>query len=233
MENYQFDLIRIFIGDTPWLFLFEILLRTTVLYIYALLLLRLFSQRSSAQLTPVDVLVIVALGSSVGDPMFYADVPLLHGMVVITTIMALRKLGLAWGKRQETVEDFIRGVPVRLVEDGRIDLRGLEKAQILREELFGLVRKNGYRNLGQIERLYLESDGQVSIFPNEPDAEQPGLPVEPPWEISMPSTLAAEESPAHKMVVACVNCANTLLAPAGAALGVRARCGGGTWVLAE
>jgi len=43
-------------------------------------------------LTPFDLLIIIALGSAVGDPMFYPEVSLLWGTVVMSTAFALFKL---------------------------------------------------------------------------------------------------------------------------------------------
>jgi uncharacterized membrane protein YcaP (DUF421 family) len=54
------------------------------MYLYALLLVRLLGKRGMGQLAPFDFVIIIALGSAVGYPMFYPDVPVLHAMAAIT-----------------------------------------------------------------------------------------------------------------------------------------------------
>jgi uncharacterized membrane protein YcaP (DUF421 family) len=70
---YTFDLARILLGRLPWLYLAEILLRTTIVYFFALFVVRTIGKRGMGQLAPFDFVIIIALGSAVGDPMFYPD----------------------------------------------------------------------------------------------------------------------------------------------------------------
>jgi hypothetical protein len=88
-KEYAFDLGRIFLGNLPWFYLAEVILRTTVMYLYALL--RLLGKRGMGQLAPFDFVIIIALGSAVGDPMFYPDVPVPHAMAVITVVVVLTR----------------------------------------------------------------------------------------------------------------------------------------------
>ena len=50
----------------------------------------MLGKRGMGELSPFELVIIVALGSAVGDPMFYADVPLVHGIIVITVVVAPR-----------------------------------------------------------------------------------------------------------------------------------------------
>ena len=43
-------------------------------------MLRWIGSRTIAQLSTVEFLLVIALGSAVGDSMFYAEVPLLHAL---------------------------------------------------------------------------------------------------------------------------------------------------------
>lgn len=69
-----FDLQRMLIGDAPPLFFLEILVRTLVIYAYTLLLLRWLGSRTIGQLSTVEFVLVIALGSAVGDAMFYPEV---------------------------------------------------------------------------------------------------------------------------------------------------------------
>ena len=73
---------RMFLGDEPPLFLIEILFRTLVIYAYTFILLRWLGSRTIGQLSTIEFLLVIALGSAVGDAMFYPDVPLVHALLV-------------------------------------------------------------------------------------------------------------------------------------------------------
>jgi uncharacterized membrane protein YcaP (DUF421 family) len=99
----------------------EITFRTVILYIYTLGILRLIGQRGMERLSSFDFAIVIAMGSAVGDPMFYPEVPLLHGMVVVTTILAVER-GLSWiTKRSQRAERTLEGVTMRVVKEGCIE----------------------------------------------------------------------------------------------------------------
>jgi uncharacterized membrane protein YcaP (DUF421 family) len=209
MESYSFDLTRIFIGNLPVLFYAEIAIRTVVLYLYALATLRFLGRRSAGELTVLDVVVIVALGSAVGDPMFYPEVPVLHGMLVITLIVGLERLGLFWANHNQKVDRLLKGKPTLVISNGIINLDGLEHLGISKREIFQMARQNGYRNLGEIRRMYIETDDKPSIYGYEADDVHPGLQFEPPWEMDQHATLHTGSIIKQSTVAACINCGQT------------------------
>lgn len=233
MEDYSFDLKRIFVGGLPLLFFAEIALRTAILYLYTLLILRTLGKRSAGELTVVDVAVIVALGSSVGDPMFYPDVPILHGVLVITVIVGLQRLGLFWANRNNKVDELIKGKPTLVVLDGALILEGLEHSSTSKREIFQMARQSGYRNLGEIQRMYIETDDQPSIFGFKPGQVRPGLQFEPPWEMDNQTTLEAGSNLKEPAILACINCGQTDEFDTGEELSECSRCRHPKWSVAE
>ncbi len=204
-----FDLQRMFLGDEPLLFYVEVVARTIIMYLWALLMLRLVGKRGMRELSPFDYVIIIALGSAVGDPMFYPAVPLLHAMIVVVVVVALER-GMAWAVQwNEGVERFVGGVPVRLVADGRLDLQGMRMEALAREELFAILRVNRAAQLGEVKRVYLEQSGQVSVFLYDVDEARPGLPLIPPWDISPPPAYTVEDLAPEEGLYACLNCGET------------------------
>ncbi len=174
---------RIFLGDGSWTFVFEIVFRTMFLYGFMFVLMRLMGRRSVTELSVVEILLIIALGSAVGDPMFYPDVPLLHGMAVITTVVTLNRAVSFLINRSDRIERLVEGPLVRVVHEGHLDLPGFEAVEIAREEAFALLRLSGVEHLGQVRAAYLEQNGELSIFRYPPGEERVGLPIEPPEDV--------------------------------------------------
>ena len=112
-----FDLPRMLLGDEPPLFLLEIAVRTLIIYVYTLTLVRWLGGRSIGQLSMVEFLLVIALGSAVGDAMFYPDVPLVHAMVVITIVVMLDKALSFLVMRNTVLEDVIEGRTAEVVRD--------------------------------------------------------------------------------------------------------------------
>lgn len=192
-----FDLQRLFWGDAPPLFLFEVLFRTLLIYAYALLLLRWLGSRTIGQLSTVEFLLVIALGSAVGDGMFYPDVPLIHALLVVTIVVLANKgldLLIARFKRAERLID---GQPQEVIRAGVIDRRFLASSALGSSELFQQLREHGVDQLGQVALAYIETDGRLTVFRTR--SPQPGLGIVPPWDLQRPTQ-------ARHGMLACLRC---------------------------
>lgn len=202
-EIIPFDWGRIWLGDVPPLFLLEIVFRTAVIFLWLLLLLRVTGKRGLAQLSGLELAIVIALGSAAGDPLFYPEVPLLHAMMVLGLVVGFQRV-LAWlAARSERVETFMEGVPVELVRDGVLSLQALRGASLSREDLFERLRAQGVMQLGEVRRAYFEQDGTLSVFSHDHDPP-PGLPVVPPWDLEEPPRLDPDLP--HHGPAACLSC---------------------------
>lgn len=175
MEIVPFDLHRMFIGDLPPLFLLEIVFRTFVIYVYTLFAIRYIGKRGMAQLTPFEFVVIIVLGSAAGDPMLYGDVPLLHGMAVITIVVLMHKILNSFTNHSEKLEQLVESKSVKLIQNGEIISEALENESISKQEFFMQLRMKEVKNVGEVESAYIEPSGDISIFKYKETDRKNGL----------------------------------------------------------
>ena len=224
-----FDFGRMFFGDEPPLFLLEIAIRTVVIYVYTLVLIRWIGSRSIAQLSLVEFLLVIALGSAVGDAMFYPDVPLVHCIVVITVVVLLDKALSYMVARNPRFEDIIEGKSVEVVRNGVVMHRALKGLNFGHDELFEQLRLKNVEHLGQVRAAYLETNGMLSVFTAIPRSEQPGLSIEPPWDVREPRKIEAGTTTPHKGLFACAQCASVMEISANKELPMCPICAGNVW----
>lgn len=198
-----FDLIRMFLGSDPALFYIEIVFRTCLIYLYALMLIRWVGGRGIAQMSIVEFLLVIALGSAVGDGMFYPDVPIFYSMLVITLVVLINKGLDVLIFRFRPVEKALDGRTAEVIRDGVIDTDTLRRRNLGQSELFEGLREKGYKNLGEIRTAYLESSGRFSIF-HRP-RPQLGLPIEPAWD-TMPPVIFTSGNNVENLRLACCSC---------------------------
>lgn len=208
MENKApitpFDWQRLFFGDQPFGFYFEIAFRTLLMYLALLLLLRMLSKRTLTQLSILEFGIVIALGSAAGDPTFYEDIPVLHGLVVLVTVVLIQRAYTWLIRKNEMVETLMEGRPVELMRDGCILGDALDKGRISQEEFFEMLRQHQVTQLGEVRRAYLEQNGQVSVFTLAKPV--PGLPIAPPWDLEPPERLSKGHSLDEATEVACCQC---------------------------
>lgn len=99
------------------------------------------------QLSTVKFLLVIVLGSAVGDARFYPDIPLLHAMVVVTIVVVANKALDTLIARSTRAEKAIDGEPRVVVRDGVLIRSFLESSTISSEELFQQLREMGSSSL--------------------------------------------------------------------------------------
>ncbi len=205
------DWHRIFFGDGPSTFLLEIAFRTSFLFLYSFLLIRLVGKRMMGQLSPFELIVVVALGSSIGGPMMMPNIPLTHGMIVVGTLVFLHTV-LGWLKSRFAAFDRIAESPAELIiEGGVIDVRRLQREHVALDEIFMMLRETGVQSLGQVRRAYLETSGHVSVFRYSPDDVRTGLPLSPPPENFTRTEI--RELVESATILACAKCGTVVIRP--------------------
>lgn len=224
-----FDLGRMLIGNEPPLFLLEIALRTVIIYGYTLFLIRWIGSRSIGQLSLVEFLLVIALGSAVGDAMFYPDVPLIHCMAVITVVVLLDKSLSYIVARNRKLEDVIEGISIEVVRDGGILWKALKRMNVGHDELFEQLRLKQVRHLGQVRAAYFETNGLLSVFQFDDTAARRGLSIEPPWDVSKPTEFRSGTTVAQQRRLACVQCAEVLELSPGQTIPPCPRCAAPVW----
>lgn len=173
------DWASIFIHDTDWNFIGEILLRCLVMFIMIILFLRLTGKRGVRQLSIFEVAIILALGSISGDPMFDDTLPLIQAFVVMSTIIVLYRLTTFLAMKYQPFEDLIEGKPIYIVKEGALVVDKIAKGKMSHDEFFAEMRQQGIEHLGQIRLGLLESDGKLSILPYADDQVKYGLALFP------------------------------------------------------
>ena len=175
-----FDWQRMLMDDFPALFIAEVALRALFAFVAVFLFLKVSGRRGIRQLSLFELVVILTLGSAAGDVSFYEDVPLLPIAAVFATLLALYRLTIWVMTRSERFSSWMEGKPVTIIKDGLYELNSLERLNISADEFHMELRQQGVEHLGQVRLGILETDGDVSLFLNEPESIRAGLSVLPP-----------------------------------------------------
>lgn len=174
-----FDWNRLLLNDLPLQFLFEVIFRTTVMFIILLLTLKLTGKRGVKQLSVFETVIIIALGSAAGDPMFYEDVSIIPAIIVFLVIILLYRMVTWLTVKSKKFEEFIEGKIECLIKEGKFSVETFEKESLAYDEFFSELRVKSVEHLGQIKNAFIETSGEISIFYYEDEEVRAGLPILP------------------------------------------------------
>lgn len=158
------DWYRILFGEAPPEIIVEVAIRSIILYIGLVFVVRLLGKRTNSILTITERAVFITLGAIVAMPMHGPSHGIIIGLVVLLTILVLQKSLTRSFFISKSWEKLMQGQVAVLVKDSVIDVRQLEKHFISRQQLFELLREKEIRHLGQVKRAYIEACGTVSIY---------------------------------------------------------------------
>jgi uncharacterized membrane protein YcaP (DUF421 family) len=156
--------VNLFDMTTPW---YEILLRTFVVYLTVLVLLRVAGKRELGQMTPFDLVVILVIANAVQNAMTGGDNSLIGGILAASTLTAVNIAVGRWGSRVPVFRRLVACEPRLLLRDGKPLQDALDEERIDIEELEMAARQHGIADLGDVTAAVLEEDGSISIIPKE------------------------------------------------------------------
>lgn len=133
-------------------------------YVGLVAFLRLSGKRTLSKLNAFDLVVTVALGSTLSTILLNEDVALAEGLVAFATLIGLQWI-VAWTSiRWPRFADAVRADPVLLVRRGRPLERALKRERITEGEVLSAVRDAGGQDLAAAEAVFLEGDGSLTAI---------------------------------------------------------------------
>jgi len=209
---YQtFEWNRVLFNELPGEFLFEVIFRSVIMFTVLLLTLKLTGKRGVKQLSVFETVIIIALGSAAGDPMFYEDVGIIPAVMVFTVIIIMYRFVTWLTGKSKRFEEFVEGKTECLINNGKFSIATFEKESLAQDEFFSELRLQSVEHLGQIKLAYLETSGEVSIFYFEDENVLPGLPILPQLFLNKSKIILSNG------LYSCTFCGNTEVQKAGTA----------------
>jgi uncharacterized membrane protein YcaP (DUF421 family) len=151
----------------------ESLVRTFVITVLAycllIFLLRTFGKRTLTKMNAFDLVVSVALGSTLASVMVSKDVALLDGALAFFLLILLQYI-ISWASlRNATFNNIVKSTPSLLVYKGAFLKQAMSKDRIKEEEIYSVVRQNGLSEMDEVEAIILETDGTLSLIRSAAD----------------------------------------------------------------
>lgn len=144
------------------------LLRTLVVgvaaYVALVLLLRITGKRTLSKLNAFDLVVTVALGSTLASILTSKSVPLAEGLAALALLILLQ-LGVTWlSVRVAWFDRVIKAEPALLLRDGELLRSAMRRERVNEDEVLSAIRAAGGRSFEEAEAVVLETDGSLAAI---------------------------------------------------------------------
>ncbi len=162
-----------------WTGLVRVVVLGTSAYLALVAILRISGKRTLAKMNAFDLVVTVALGSTLATILLTEDVALLEGVLGLLTLVMLQYVIALLAVRYPALESLFKASPRRLVAGGTVDESALRDERVTREEVLAAVRGAGFGDLAEIEAVVLETDGSFSVVSRDKAGSGSALPGVP------------------------------------------------------
>ena len=142
-----------------------ILVRSIVLYILVLLVMRCMGKREIGQLQPFELAISIMIADLAATPMGELGTPIIYGIIPILALLVMHFLISFINLKSMKFREFICGKPSILVYRGKIDEKVMKKENFTINELQERLRGNSIFDLGDVEYAILETSGQITVIP--------------------------------------------------------------------
>lgn len=141
----------------------EVALSTFVIYVFLILALRLIGRRSLAQLSALDFLVVILLGSAVETAMVQASTSLKAGLMSASVLLLANRL-LTWGMlKSKKLRHLVGGGPVLLVHDGKFVQERMWRVGLTEADVMAALRSREVGCVEDVRFAVLETDGRINV----------------------------------------------------------------------
>lgn len=156
-----------------------IFLRTAIIFIALLAVMRLMGKRQIGEMQPFELVITLLIAELACIPMADTSIPLLYGIVSIVTIFLLHQLLLLIDLHIKPFKTLVGGKPSIVINKDGVDISQLKKNHLDLSDLIESMRTAGFFSLDEAAYALYEANGQFTAMPreNSPKENKESLPV--------------------------------------------------------
>jgi len=152
----------------------ELVIRASIIYWFLWVVVRGTGKRSLAEMSPLDLLILVVIGDLVQQGTTANDMSVAGAMIVISVLLLWAFAADRLSQRSKKVEGVLMGDPVVIVHDGEIIEERARRERLSEEDIKSAAREQGIGHLSSIRFGVMEADGKFSFVTTsvEPDSQR-------------------------------------------------------------
>ena len=145
---------------SPW----ELIIRGTAMYLFLFLLFRVVVRRRIGSIGMADILILVIVADAAQNGMSGDYRSVTDAFILVATLIGWNML-IDWLTfRIPKLQAILEPPPLLLIENGRVLWRHLRHEFVSEAELQSKLREHGVTDPSEVEKAYMEPDGQVTVL---------------------------------------------------------------------
>jgi uncharacterized membrane protein YcaP (DUF421 family) len=138
------------------------------MYLFLFLVFRVVVRRRVGAVGMADILVLVIIADAAQNGMSGEYRSVTEAFILVGTIIAWNTLVDWLTYRFERLQKLLEPPPLLLIQNGKVLWRHLRQEFISETDLKTKLREHGVRDPAEVDRAFMEPDGQVTVLKKNP-----------------------------------------------------------------
>ena len=160
---------------TNWVSIGRMLIVGVLAYIGLILMLRISGKRTLSKMNAFDLIVTVALGSTLATVLLTKGVALVDGLLAFGLLIGLQFVITWLSVRSKSLSRLVKSEPTLLVYNGSYLPDAMRAERITQGEILTSLREHGIASLTDADAVVLENDGTLNALPKASSGEGSAL----------------------------------------------------------
>ena len=150
-------------------------LRCIIMYVAVIVGVRLMGKRQIGELQPEELVVTILISDVATMPMQDMQIPLLQPLMIIAVIIACELLFSVLSLKSRRFRTLVQGHAIPIVKNGTLDQSLLRKIRYTVDDVLEALRLKDVFDLSEVEYVYVESNGSLSVLkkPQPQESQKP------------------------------------------------------------
>lgn len=143
----------------------RVLFTASLSFIALFITAKVMGKKQISQLDFVDYAVGISIGSIAAQMAIDPEIPFYHFLIAMAIYVIIDLLLNLISRKFVKLKAFIKGKPLILIENGKLNYENLKNSKLDLNELLSLCREKNHFNIFEIAYCIFETNGKLSIMP--------------------------------------------------------------------
>ena len=143
----------------------DTVLRTTFVFFFLLIALRVLGKREFGELAPFDLVVLMIIPECFQQAIMREDFSMTNAVVAGSTILTCVLLTSIVAYRWRAAGRVIGGSPTVLASGGYLIPDNLHRTRLSPDEVYSAIHASGLEDISQTKFVILDADGRLAVVP--------------------------------------------------------------------
>lgn len=143
----------------------KVLILAPISFIYLFIIGKILGKKQVGELDFIDYVVGISIGSIAAEMATETQDPWYLFLISMSIFAGLDLIIALLGRKGNFFKKLLKGTPMIIVKNGKIDYYQLKKSKLDLNDLMGMARNLGYFDFNEIDFAIFETTGELSIMP--------------------------------------------------------------------